>query len=456
MEFILSLPVIGTLLTVIAPFILVLGIVIFVHEYGHYYVGRLGGIHPEAFSIGFGPEIFGWTDTRGTRWKVCWIPLGGYVRFKGDADAASRPDAGALDGMDAAERRTTLQGAPLGARAAMVLAGPMANFLLTIVLMTGLALVAGRASEAPVIGDVTPTGQAYGAGLRAGDVILSVDGAPIETFSAFQAAMLAEEGAPRRVEIQRGDAVEMLDMSFSRPTRVRAVSPGSPAEAACLKPNDVIQKIDGRTIASFSDLQSAVTASDGAPLAVTVQRGSELKELVITPRVIEQPDPVTGDVTRRLMIGVSADVNLGWEAERRAVGVGEALLIGLEAPLRVARATFGYLGAIFAGRSDGSSLGGPIGIADASGRAADAGFIQFVAFIATISTAIGLINLFPIPILDGGHLTLYAVEAVRGRPLSDKTVEAVMTVGLVAILALMVFVTSNDVSRLAPALIANC
>ena len=456
MEFLFDLPLIGPFFSVILPFLLVLGIVIFVHEYGHYIVGRWAGIHAEVFSIGFGPEVVGWTDARGTRWKVCWIPLGGYVKFLGDADAASNPDREALEGMSVEERRRSLQGAPLWAQASMVAAGPIANFLLTILLITGLALYQGKVSDAPVIAEATPTGQAYGGGLRAGDRVISVDGQSVESLGAFQTAMLAEEGRPREVEIERDGRRETLEFAFSTPTLVRSVTPGGAAAAACIAPGDVIQKVNGEPIGSFSQLREAVTTSGGAPLQLTVQRGSELKELEITPRLSEQHDPATNTVQRRLLIGVSTDLNIGVTAEREAVGVGEAFMIGLGAPVRVASATFGYLGAIFAGDADGSSLGGPIGIADASGRAAEAGLVQFIAFIATISSAIGLLNLFPIPILDGGRLVFYAIEGVLGRPVGERWMDAAMTAGLAAVLALLVFATSNDVTRLASGLTANC
>ncbi|MEL6977290.1 MAG: RIP metalloprotease RseP [Pseudomonadota bacterium] len=452
MESILSIPLIGTLL----PFLLVLGIVIFVHEYGHYIVGRWSGIHAEVFAIGFGPEIFGWTDRRGTRWKFCWIPLGGYVKFKGDANPASAPEEGALDGMAAEERRTTLQGAPLWAKAATVSAGPVANFILTIVVFALLLLAIGRNSEAPVIGEVDALGQAYAGGLRGGDEIISVDGAPIETYADFQETMLAEEGRIKDVAILRDGAALTLPMTFDRLTRIANVHPGSPAAFACIAPGDVIQKIDGAAVASFSELQAAVERSDGAEMAIVIERDGALIDLALTPEEMELPNPVTGEVTRRLIVGVSADFNLGVQPSREAVGLGEAIVEGLYAPVRIAQTTFGYLGEIFAGRADGSSLGGPIGIADASGRAAERGLTDFILLIATLSTAIGLINLFPIPILDGGHLVFYAIEAVRGKPLSDRYMEAAMTAGFVAILALLVFATSNDVPRTFGPLVSGC
>lgn len=443
---------------VLLPFVVVLGIVIFIHEFGHYAVGRWCGIHAEIFSVGFGPEIFGWTDRRGTRWRVTWIPLGGYVLFSGDADAASaEAHEEALAAMTPEERRRTLQGAPLWAKAATVAAGPIANFILTIVLIAGLLLVVGRVSDQPVLGPVAAVGQAAGAGLEEGDRILSIDGAPVDSFRGFLEAMLATPGAPREVEIERDGETLALPVSFARSTRVTGVLPGGPADLACIQPGDVILAVGGAPIASFEELQDAVTMSQGETLDLTIQRGgSEPKILALTPRLSEAVAPDAGRIEMRYMIGVLADPNLGVSATREPAGFLGALGQGLAAPYQHAAATFGYLGQIFVGQADGSSLGGPIGIARMSGQAADTGLIGFVVFIATISTAIGLINLFPIPILDGGHLVFYALEAVRGRPIGERAARVATTVGLTLIVALMIFATTNDLSGWVGGLSRDC
>ena len=462
METLLALPIVGPFLSVAAPFLLVLGVVIFVHEYGHYIVGRWSGIHAEVFSIGFGPEIVGWDDRRGTRWRICWIPLGGYVKFKGDANAASAPEAGALEGLSAEERRSTMQGAPLWARAATVSAGPMANFLLTMAIIFALGLAMGRPSDAPMLGEVAKGSQAYGGGLRSGDKLISIDGAPVATYTGFMTAMLENESRPKSVVVERADPAggaprrEKVELSFNRLTKVAGVTAGGPADLACIAPGDVIQKIDGSAVSSFVEIQDAVKRSEGAPLRLTVEHQGELVERVLEPKMMEVPDPETGAVTRRLLIGVTADFRIGATPARESMGVVEAFTAGVAAPFRIASATLGYLGAIFAGESDGSSLRGPLGIADMSGQAAAQGVVTFIALIATLSTAIGLMNLFPIPILDGGHLVFYAIEAVRGRPLSERYVEAAMTAGFAAILALLVFATSNDVRGLFGAVASGC
>lgn len=463
METLLALPVLGPFLGVVAPFLVVLGVVIFVHEYGHYIVGRWSGIHAEVFSIGFGREIVGWDDRRGTRWRLCWIPLGGYVKFKGDANAASGAEEGALEALSEQERRSTLQGAPLWARAATVAAGPVANFLLTIVIITALGLAIGKPSQAPVIGEATPGGQAYAGGLRSGDRVVSVDGRPISDYSAFVTAMFAAEGASKNVVVERmggGDSTsagrESLDFAFNRLTRVANVTPGGPAALACVKPGDVIQKVNGETVSSFVEIQQAVKGSNGEALTLTLQRGQDLVETSLTPALMETPDPTTGAVTQRLLIGVSADFNIGLEPHYEDMGLGEAFWSGLSAPWRIAKTTMGYLGAIFSGQSDGSSLRGPLGIAEMSGQAAAQGLVSLIVLMATLSTAIGLMNLFPVPILDGGHLVFFAIEGLTGRPVSARIMEAAMTAGFVALMGLLVFATSNDVPRFFGAVASGC
>ncbi|MEM6669644.1 MAG: RIP metalloprotease RseP [Pseudomonadota bacterium] len=453
---ILEIPVLGPLISVVIPFVIVLAIVIFVHEFGHYIVGRWCGIAAEEFSLGFGGEVFGWTDSRGTRWRLSWLPLGGYVKFKGDADVASGPDAAAVAELPPEERRNTLQGAPIWARALTVAAGPGANFLLSIVVFAGLALAVGQSSDEPVIAEIDPTGQGAGSGLREGDRIVSVDGEPVERMSSFLRAMFEREGETLPVEVSREGGSETLPITFVRLPQVSGFVPDAPAEQAGIQVGDVVQAIDGQTIASFLDLKRIVEASNECALDFTVERNGEIFVTEVQPRIIERIDPVSGELIRTPMIGVLSDLQIGLASPMEGVGAGQALNLGADATWRIVTGTFSYLGAIFAGAADGSSLGGPIGIARASGFQAQAGLVAFVAFIATVSTAIGLINLFPIPILDGGHLVFYAIEAVRGRPLGERWVDAGMKVGLAAILLLLVFATYNDIARLFVAAPTGC
>lgn len=448
--------ILGSTFGTVVPFLVVLGVVIFVHEFGHYIVGRWCGIQAETFSMGFFGEAVGWTDKRGTRWRISWVPLGGYVMFKGDASAASTTDYEKIEAMSAEERRHTVSGAPLWARASMVAAGPLANFLLTIVLMAALGLAVGRPSDEPVLAVVAPGSQAAQAGFEPGDRILSVDGAPVESFAEFGRIMTGLKGEEAAVLVERGGGEETVLASFEQPARVGRVSSGSPAAQACLAPGDEITAIDGAPVRSFTDLQQAVTSSDGKTLGVTVKRGDETLDLSLTPQVMELPDPATGAVTRRLLIGVQADFNIGIGAGYERLGPIEAIGFGAGWVWRVVSGTIGYLGALVASDADGSSLSGPLGIAQASGQAAEGGVANFVGFIATVSAAIGLLNLFPIPLLDGGHLLFYGVEAVRGKPLGERSATAVNLIGLAAIVCLIVFATTNDVGRIAAGLSVSC
>jgi regulator of sigma E protease len=452
----------GWILGTIIPFIIVLGIVIFVHELGHYMIGRWCGLKTTVFSIGCGPEIVGWDDRHGTRWRLAWIPLGGYVKFKGDADAASlAADQDSLDQMSQDERRQTIAGAPLWARALTIIGGPGANFLLSILLAFLIILINGRSSEAPVIGVVDPGGQAQYAGFREGDRIIDVDGAPIESFGAFVNAILSSPGTTHKVSLERkGDVLE-LDAAFTRATRISDVRPNTAAQAACMAPGDEIISVNGTEISSFEQLQSAVLTSEGDPLDIVVARRNkdgftEDVALTLKPTLQEKRNQQTGEYERVYMIGVVAESNLGFGPATERPGVIAAFHEGLHFPLRVIGETFGYLGAWISGQVAGENLAGPIGIARASGMVAEQGIVTFIGYIATISTAIGLINLFPIPILDGGHLVLYGIEAIRGRPLSVAAVNFVSYMGLIAILSLLVFATINDLTITTSSVWVDC
>lgn len=453
--------VIGTLewiVTGVAPFLVVLGVVVFVHEFGHYIVGRWCGIRAKAFSIGFGPEIVGWTDQRGTRWRLAWIPLGGYVMFEGDADAASaQADGAAIREMTAEERRATMAGAPLWARTATVAAGPMANFLFTMAIITGLTLAVGVTDERARIGFVDPAGQGYGAGLREGDEVLSIGGAPVESLADFVATLRDNQGSPLEVTVRRAGDEVVLPITYAQPTRVVRLETGGPAALACLKPGDVIQAVNGETVAHFSELQDAVTQSGGATLTFTIERAGEpLREVEITPAQVDTLDRGTGEFGQTWRIGVVAEDTLRIGGATRSAGLVEAVAAGVAAPFVEAAATLGYVWSIIMGDVGGGQIGGPIGIAKMSSSAAELGLVGFIVFIASISTAIGLINLFPIPVLDGGHLVFYAIEAVRGRPLSDRAMNAAGMIGLAALLTLMVFATMNDLSGTVASLGSEC
>ncbi|MFT6773222.1 MAG: regulator of sigma E protease [Paracoccaceae bacterium] len=440
-----AIPLIGPILGSVIPFLLVLGVVVFVHEYGHYIVGRWCGIHAEAFSIGFGKELFGWNDKRGTRWRLAALPLGGYVRFLGDADASSSGvDKAAMAGMSDTQRARSFPAAALWRRAVTVAAGPAANFLLSIMIFAASAVTLGLPDDRPVIGEVTEAGAGV-TELRAGDLVLTVNGVPVADFGAFIEAASAAGAAMHNLTVERGgEVIAIITPALIPPVAARVID-GAAAAAAGMQPGDVMIVAGGAPVASFADVQAAIKAAGAAPLVVTVRRGMETVDLTVTPAI--NPIPLEdGSIEMRPMIGVSGDALV--RSGVRAPGIFEAAAFGVSRTAAVVTNTFSYLGKIIDGEADASGLGGPVRIASMSGDAAESGIGALIGMIALISTSIGLINLFPIPVLDGGHLVFYAIEAVRGRPLSDRVAEAATGVGLALVIALMAFVTWNDISGL--------
>ena len=435
----------------IASFLVVLGVVVSVHEFGHYIVARWCGIDAEVFSIGFGKEIWGWNDRRGTRWRLAVLPLGGYVKFVGDGDAASaRADTAGLEAMDDATRARSFPGAALWKRALAVAAGPGFNFILSILIYAGLTMALGVGSERPVLG----ASQAQGAEtfpLRPGDEILAVAGTGVTTFAdiskAYDEASTAEPGRSLFPVDLRRDGREMtLETGPAIPPLVGSVAPASPAEEAGLMAGDRIVQADGQPVGAFSDLQRVVFGSDGASVALVVEgTDGDRREVTLTPKLNPVPS-ADGGIEMRPLIGVSAVPLIAPEVV--TPGVGQALGNGVTRTWQVIHSSLAYVGAIIGGEADSSGLGGPIRIASLSGDAAGAGIVAFLGMIAMVSTSIGMINLFPIPVLDGGHLMFYAFEAVRGRPLGDRATEAATGVGLALVLGLMVLVTFNDLMSL--------
>ncbi len=431
--------VFGTAWTIIS-FLVVLGVVVFIHEFGHYIVARWCGIHSEVFSIGFGKEIWGWNDRRGTRWRVAVLPLGGYVKFLGDSDAASaRADLSTLSEMDERERARSFPGAALWRRALTVAAGPIFNFILAIAIYAGLALSLGVGSDRPVVGTVAETAGDFP--LRAGDEILTVGGEAVSTFSDIARAYDANPAGPVEVTLRRGGETLALSTGPLVPPVVGGVGPDSPAERAGLHPGDRIAAIDGEEVRAFSDLQRIVGASAGEPVTL---RLSDQRELTLTP--VMNPTRGRDGVEMRPLIGITAIPMIGPEA--RTPGPIEAIGVGAQRTWDIIAMSLTYVGAIVTGEADSSGLGGPIKIASLSGEASAAGVVTFLGMIAMISASIGMINLFPVPVLDGGHLVFYAIEALRGRPLGERATEAATGLGLAMVVLLMVFVTYNDLMGL--------
>lgn len=443
MDLIGLIPGFGGLIYTIIAFILALSIIVAIHEYGHYIVGRWSGIHADVFSIGFGPVLFSRVDRRGTVWQVAALPLGGYVKFAGDADAASASrDGAALDDMDATALRRTMHGAPLWARSATVAAGPMFNFILSILVFGAIIMSRGEATSPMQIEALAPLPQEQGVTLQPGDKVQAVGGVAIEDITALYGAIPdLPKDALIEYEVLRGDSTRVVQGPYPFPPLIEQVQPTSAAMDAGLRVGDVITSIDEAPITAFRQLQDAVAASEGAPLLLDVWREGETLEFTLAPREVDLPTGDGGFETRWL-IGMTG--GLAFEPATTTPGVFQALNAGFQQTIFIVESSLSGLYHMVTGAISSCNLRGPIGIAETSGAAASQGVQSFIWFIAVLSTAVGLLNLFPIPVLDGGHLVFHAWEAVRGKPPSDGALRVLMGVGLTLLLSLMAFALTND------------
>jgi regulator of sigma E protease len=352
----------------IVPFLFTLTIIVFFHELGHFLVARWCGIRVLVFSMGFGPELAGFNDRHGTRWKLSLIPLGGYVKFFGDDNEASVPDPAVLAAMSEEDRKRSFFGQSVGRRAAVVVAGPLTNFILAIVIFAGVFMMFGKPTAVP---------------------------------------------------------------------RVASVEPNSAAAAAGFQPGDLVTAIDGRKIDNFVDMQRIVGFSGGHALTIVVDRGGGSVTLTATPEI----------KNNRGVLGVTRSNQPG-DVKVESVAPLDAVKLGVEKTWFIVDTTLSYIGDVFVGRQSADQIGGPIGIARISGQVAELGWGALFDFVGVISVSIGLLNLFPVPLLDGGHLLFYFIEAVRGRPLSERAQEVGFRIGLAIVVMLMIFATVNDILHL--------
>jgi len=437
------IPSFGGLIYTILAFVIALSVIVAVHEYGHYIVGRWSGIKAEVFSIGFGPVLWSRTDKRGTKWQFAALPFGGYVKFLGDASATSdRPDDTVMSGLDAEERRHTMHGAPLWARAATVAAGPVFNFVLSIAVFAAVILYQGTASDPLTVDRIEPL-PAEMQGLEPGDVILAIEGQEAPAIDGLREFIDALPQEPLLDYTVLRDGQEMsVSAPNPYPPVVSMVTPQSAALDAGLEQGDVILAVGGDPISTFDQLREKVEASDGAALDLDVWRDGEVQQIDLTPRRMDLPSEDGGFETRWL-IGVSG--GLFFTPETETPGIGEALSYGASQTLFIVQSSLSGLYHMAVGAISTCNLQGPIGIAETSGAAASQGWMSFIWFIAVLSTAVGLLNLFPIPVLDGGHLVFHAYEALTGRPPSDRALKILMGIGLALMATLMVFAVSNDI-----------
>ena len=366
------------MLSYILPFLFLILIVVFIHEYGHYYFAKKYGVGVTDFSIGFGSEIFGWNDKSGTRWKICWIPLGGYVKFFGDRNVYSQADHDEiLKKYSEEEQQKLFTLKPLYQRSLIVFGGPLANFLLALVIFFSIYTFVGK--------DFTP-------------------------------AVISE------------------------------VQKDSPAMIGGLQDGDIILEIDGNEVQSIMDVSKFITMSTDKFIDFKVKRSYDEFLLKIKPNMVLSEDNLGNSVKKR-MVGIKLGAYNN-EINHVKLGPAQALLHAANEVYYVSIASLKYIGGMIVGKTDTSQLGGPIRIAKISGQVADIGILAFISMMAYISISLGLINLFPIPMLDGGHLMFYAFEKILGRPLSQKTQEGFFRIGMFLLISLMFFTTFNDLKDL--------
>lgn len=446
MDILALIPSFGGLFFTLLAFVAALLVIVSVHEYGHYIIGRLSGIHAEVFSIGFGPVLYSRQDRHGTRWQLALLPFGGYVKFLGDSDAASGKNAGMIAQMSDEERRLTMHGAPLWARAATVAAGPVFNFVFSVAVFGLFFLVQGVSTETPAVGKIFPlpaqTEQTPET-LFEGDRILAINGAETPDNAAFAEVLEAlEPAASAQYQVERFGEVLQVRGPYPFPPRVAGVQPQSAAMEAGLREGDVILAVNGEPIEAFSQLRDKIGESGGATQRLRVWRDGETFEVSLTPLRKDMPLSEGGFETRWL-IGLTG--SMAFAPEMRTPGPLEAIQRGAEQTWFIATTSLSGLYHMVTGAISSCNLTGPIGIAEASGAMASQGLASFIWFIAILSTAVGLLNLFPVPVLDGGHLVFHAYEAVAGRPPSDFALRILMAGGLALILSLMAFAVTNDI-----------
>ena len=435
------LPEFGNLFFTLGAFIVALSIIVTVHEYGHYIVGRWCGIHAEVFSLGFGPVLLSRVDRRGTRWQVAALPFGGYVKFLGDADAASAgADEAVMSHLDAGQRRRTMHGAPLWARAATIFAGPAFNFLFSIAVFAGFLWVQGLPADTPRVGAVHPMPGVME--LRQGDLITAIDDQPVPDLRAFyRVADAIPPEAVTRYAIERDGQAMTVQGPHPIPPRAAGIALASAARDAGMQVGDVVQTVDGEPVTAFSELPPLVAAAEGAPVALGIWRDGATLDLSLTPRRTDLPLPDGGFETRWL-IGLQSGTF--FDHPTRAVGPIEALPLAAGQIGGIVSNSISGLYHMVTGAISTCNLSGPVGIATTSGEMAADGLGSFIWFLAVLSTAVGLLNLFPIPILDGGHLVFHAYEALAGRPPNERVLNLLMSLGLVILGAMMLFALGND------------
>ncbi len=423
----------GNSVFIIAAFVVVISIIVAIHEYGHYIVGRWCGIHAETFSIGFGKVLFSRVDKHGTKWQIAALPFGGYVKFLGDANAASY---GSEEVAPEVNPRNTMHGAPLWARAATVAAGPIFNFILAIAIWAGFLLYEGKPTEALIFEADYAMPERFQSELEFGDQITSIGGVPVDERDGTLPI------APRiDYEVIRDGETVIVQGPYPILPRVAGLNPRSAADRAGLKIDDVILAVNGTEIWGFGDIVTAVNAAEGTPLDLKVWRAGEELQFTLAPRRTDLP-LADGGFETRWLIGITGEEF--FERATEPYGLWGAIKDGSTQLWFRLTTTISALTHVITGDISTCNLSGPVGIAQMSGSVAQQGTQNFVLLIAAISAGIGLMNLFPIPMLDGGHLVFYAYEAVFRRKMNERVLSGLMIVGIAIVGTFMIFAIFND------------
>ncbi len=447
MDLLSLIPQFGNLLYTIVAFVIALSVIVAVHEYGHYIVGRWSGIDAEVFSIGFGPVLWSRMDKHGTKWQIALLPIGGYVKFLGDANAASGKDEDAMAEIVQQSQealRRTMHGAPLWARTATVAAGPAFNFIMSILVFGLIFWSQGVSREPLTVGKLHPLPGTVQE-LQDGDEIVAIAGIPTPDFDQEGAWSDFTDSLPVEPVLDYTVIRDGVTMDVSAPwlfpPLIQQVAPRSAAMDIQLASGDVITSVNGEPIFAFEQLKEFVEGSDGRVLLLNVWRNGADLEFALAPRRTDEPQPDGGFVTH-WRIGIVGGMML--EPATVPAGILDSLWGGVQQTMRIIEGSLSGLWHMITGAISTCNISGPIGIAETSGAMASQGAQSFIFFIAVLSTAIGLLNLFPIPALDGGHLVFYAYEAVAGKPPSDMALRVLMGAGLTIILGLMLFSVTND------------
>ncbi len=443
-------------------FLFVLSVVVFFHELGHFLVARWCGVTVTTFSIGFGRELGGFYDRHGTRWRIAAIPLGGYVKFLDDANAASAP--GTAEPLPPEKAAGAFHTKPVWQRALVVAAGPLANFLIAALIYTAVNATYGVSMVTARVDEVVPGMAAEKAGIKPGDLITEIDGWSIETLDDVVRIVTASSGRTLKITVDRdgqpqtfsvqpdmrdhkddlGVTVRLGDIGIrkSLPARIGAVMPDSPAAKAGFSAGDIITAIDGARVGSFDDVIAMVGPAAGKTLAVTVDRKGAQQTISVVPEAKTTTNP-DGTTVEKGRIGVAPD-----RPEPVAVSFLESARLGVRETYANIVQTITGIADIVTQRQSADQVGGPILMAEVTARVVEMGWEPLLRWTALISANIGLLNLLPIPVLDGGHLVFYAIEAIRRRPLSQRVQEIGFQVGIALVLMLVVFVNLNDLLRL--------